>query len=182
MQKRWYPDISFKFFVSQYQKITLGNISVYQKFSGIQNFLHKKGISLNSVENFLFHCADKNRRRTLLCFERILVSKFFKQTRGEDSQFRQNFFFSQDRKNFAGETFFVLENFWNEKPFIQRRGLYHGFRAKIFLSDCTKMFRWRTLSCFRKTLFSKFLMHRRRGASRFHRTVLCLTGPKRKAF
>ena len=45
--------------------------------------MHKKGISLNSVEKSLSHSADKIRRRTLLCFEGILVSKSFKQRRGK---------------------------------------------------------------------------------------------------
>ena len=45
--------------------------------------MHKKGISLNSVEKSLSHSADKIRRRTVLCFEKILVSKSFKQRRGK---------------------------------------------------------------------------------------------------
>ena len=34
------------------------------------------GVSRFSVENFLSHSSDKIRRRTLLCFERFLVSNF----------------------------------------------------------------------------------------------------------
>ena len=48
--------------------------------------------------------------------------------------------FSQDRKNFAGETFFVLENFWNEKSFLQRRGYITIFRRKSFCLTVPKCF------------------------------------------
>ena len=131
--------------------------------------MHKKGISLNSVEKFLSHNADKIRRRTLLCFERILVLKFFKQRRGEASRFCQKIFISQDRKNFAREPFCVLEKFWREKYFMDKRGGgVSRFSVEKFLSDCTEIFHWRTLWCFRKILLSKIFMHRR-GESRFCR-------------
>ena len=74
--------------------------------------MHKKGISPNSVEVPLSHSADKNRRGTLLCFEENLISKNFKQRRGEAPWFLSIFLISQDRKNFAREPFCDLENFW----------------------------------------------------------------------
>ena len=100
-----------KFLSHSSKKFRWGTLWCFRKFRVSQNFMHKKGISLNSVEKFLSHSADKI-RRTLLCFERILVSKIFKQRRGEASRFCRNFFFSQDRKNFAREPFCVSENFW----------------------------------------------------------------------
>ena len=135
--------------------------------------MNKKGISLNSVEKFLSHSADKIHRKTLLCFEKILVSKIFKQRRGEASRFCQRIFFiSQDRKNFAREPFCVLENFWRQKYFMGKRGGVSRFSLEKFLSDCTKIFHWRTLWCFRKILLSKTFLHRRGGASRFCRNFL----------
>ena len=64
--------------------------------------MHKKGISLNSVGKSLSHSADKIRRRTLLCFERILVSKIFKQRRGEASRFCQFFLSNRTEKTSPG--------------------------------------------------------------------------------
>ena len=66
-----------KLFATQYRKISLRNTSVYQKVSGIEKFYaSERGVSRFSVENFLSHSADKN-RRTLRCFERFLVGKKF---------------------------------------------------------------------------------------------------------
>ena len=61
---------------------------VGKHFGVSENFVYRKILcikrgSLNCVENFLSHSADKIRRRTLLCFERILVSKIFKQRSGK---------------------------------------------------------------------------------------------------
>ena len=140
MQKRKYHDFSFKIFVSQHGKISLGKLCVCQKISGgqkfyafergvssffVKNFLshsteknsifvmkhfvfseifvhhellcNKRGISLNSIDTSLHHSANKTRSITILCFKRILVSKNFKQRRGETSRFcRKIFFISHD--------------------------------------------------------------------------------------
>ena len=127
--------------------------------------MQKKGISLNSVEKFLSHSADKIRRRTLLCFERILVSKIFKQRSGKLHGFVENFFISQDRKNFAKEPFCVSENFWWGKNFMDKREGWgvSRFSVEKFSSHCTKIFHWRALRCFRKILLTKIFMHRRGG-------------------
>ena len=100
-----------KLFVIQYRKFSLGNTRCFRKFRVSQNFMHK-GISLNSFEKSLSHSADKIRRRTLLCFEGIRVSKIFKQGRGKLHSFVEIFFISQDRKNFTREPFCVSEDFW----------------------------------------------------------------------
>ena len=164
MHNRGYHDFSFKFFVPQYQKVTLGNTSVHHKNSGIEIFMHKKGISLNSVENSLSHCADKIRRRTFLRFERILVSNFFKQRRGGGKlhDFVKIYFLTGLGKLRRG-TIRCVRKFLEWKIFFTKKGLYHDFPAKKFLSDCTKMFRWRTLWCFREILWSKIFINRRRG-------------------
>ena len=125
-----------KLFVSQYQKLSLGNTLVFRKFRVSQNFMHKKGMSLNSVEISLSHSADKVRRRTLLCFEGILVSKIFKQRRGEASRFCRNFFHLTGPKKFRQgiilcfRKFLVGENIlW-----IREGGGYHVFPSKVFVS------------------------------------------------
>ena len=123
--------------------------------------MHKKEISLNSVEKFLSHSADKIRRRTLLCFERILVSKIFKQRRGEASRFCQNFFYFTGPKKLRQETILCSRKLLVGKNILWVRGGILRFSVEKFLSDCTKIFHWRTLWCFRKILLSKYFMHRR---------------------
>ena len=135
--------------------------------------MHKKGISLNSVEKSLSHSADKIRRRTLLCFKRILVSKIFKQRRGEASRFCRKFFYLTGPKKLRQGTILCFRKFLVEKNILWIRGGggYHDFPSK-FLSHCTEIFHWRTLWCFRKTLLPKIFMHRRGGASWFCRNFL----------
>ena len=50
--------------------------------------MRKKGISLNSVEKFLSHCADKIRRITLLkVFRKNCGIEIFQAKEGEASRF-----------------------------------------------------------------------------------------------
>ena len=58
------------------------HFGVSENFCVSQEFMHRMGISLNSVEKVLSHSADKDRSRTLLFLERFLISKSFKQRRG----------------------------------------------------------------------------------------------------
>ena len=73
--------------------------------------MHKTGISLNSVEKSLSYTADKIRRRTILCFERILVSRSFKQRRGEASRFCRNFFYLTGPKKLRRGTILCFRKF-----------------------------------------------------------------------
>ena len=134
--------------------------------------MHNKGISLNSVEKSLSHSADKIRRRTLLCFERILVSKIFKQRREEASRFCRKFFYLTGPKKLRQGTILCFRKFLVGKSISWiRGGGYHDFPSK-FLSHCTEIIHWRTLWCFRKLLSSKIFMHKRGGASLFCRNFL----------
>ena len=94
-----------------------GTLQCFRKFRVSQNFMHKKGISLKSVEQFLSHSADKIRRRTLLCFERILVSKFYKQRRGEASRICQKNFHLRGPKKLRQGTLLCFRKFLEEKIF-----------------------------------------------------------------
>ena len=100
--------------------------------------MHKKGISLNSVENFLSHRVDKIRRRTYLCFARTLVSS---KGGGKLHGFVKKFFISEDRKNFAWEPLCVSEKFGLGKNFMDKGG--GGItisRRKVFVSYIPKYF------------------------------------------
>ena len=102
-KERKYQDFRRKFFVSQYRNISQRNPSMlcFGKFLAAKKFMAKrKGeVSRVSIEIFLSHSAGKNRKGTLLGFERILVSKSFKQRRGEASRFCLNFFSHRTEKN-----------------------------------------------------------------------------------
>ena len=134
-----------------------------RKFRVAKNFMHKKGISLKCVEKSLSHSADKIRRRTLLCFERILVSKIFKQRRGEALRFSRKFFHLTGPKKRRQGTILCFRKFLVGKNILWiRGGGYHDCPSK-FLSHCTEIFHWGTLWCFRKFLSSKIFMHSRGG-------------------
>ena len=99
--------------------IRRGTLRCIRKTRASQIFMHKKRISLNSVEKSLPHSGDKSRQRTVLCFEKILVSKSFKQRRGEASPFCRKFFSLTGPKKFHQGTILccVSENFWFGKLF-----------------------------------------------------------------
>ena len=119
------------------------------------------------------------RRRTLLCFKRILVSKIFKQRRGKASRFCRKFFYLTGPKKLRQRTILCFRTFLVGKNFLWiRGGDVSRFSVEKFLSHCTKIFHWRTLWCFRKFSYRKFSCIGE-GASRFCRNF-CLTGPKRK--
>ena len=103
----------------------------FRKFRVSQNFMHKKGMSLNSVEMSLSHSADKVRKRTLLCFEGILVSKIFKQRRGEASRFCRNFFHLTGPKKFRQGVILCFRKFLMGKINLWIRGGITFFRRKF---------------------------------------------------
>ena len=83
--------------------------------------MHERGISRYSVRICLSHITEKSRRRTLLCFKRILVSNNFVDKRGRGIRnFHRNFLVSHYRnasernpsviqKNTSMENFHVEE-------------------------------------------------------------------------
>ena len=111
---------SFKIFCLSAKKIRWGTLRCFRKFRVSKNFMHKKGISLFSVEIFLSHSAKKIRRGILLYFEKILVSKMFMH-----HDFPSKMFSLTVPTNFAGEPFCVSENFWYRK-LLWIRGVEDG--------------------------------------------------------
>ena len=118
--------------------------------------MQKKGISLNSVEKSLSHSADKICRRTLMCFERILVSKIFKQRRGEASRFCRKFFNLTGPRKLRQGTILCFRKFLVGQNILWIRGEgVSRFSVENFLSHCTEIFHLRPLWCFRKILLLK---------------------------
>ena len=135
--------------------------------------MHKKGISLNSVEKSLSHSADKIRRRTLLCFERILVSKSFKQRRGKLHGFVEIFFYLTGPKKLRQGTIVCFRKFPVGKNILWiRQGGITIFRRsfcptvpKYFIGEhfgVSEKFFYRKFSCIGGgrgiTVLSKFLV------------------------
>ena len=141
--------------------------------------MHKKGISLKSVEKFLSPSAEKIRRRTLLGFERILVSKSFKQRKGEASRFCRKFFYLTVPKKLRQGTILCSRKFLVGKNILWIRRGGGGitiFRRKVLLSQCRKT-SWASLECFKKFGVSKNFMHNRRYHN-FPSKFFCLTVSK----
>ena len=140
--------------------------------------MHKKGISLNSVEKSLSHSADKI-RRTLLCFERTLVSKSFKQRRGKLHGFVEFFLSHRTEKTSPGNHSVFQKISGREKYFMDKRGGGdHDFPSKFFVS------RYRNISVENTLVFEKFFYRKFSCIGGGHHAFVeffCLTGPKRKA-
>ena len=149
-----------------------GTLRCFRKFRVSQEFMHSKGISLNSVEKFLSHSSDKFPGSALLCFERILESKIFKQKRGKLQGFLESFFYLTGPKKFRQGTILRFTNFLVVEKCLWMRGGVITIFLQNFLSHCAKKFHWRTIFCFKKFFNSKLLMHISSGASRFCRNFL----------
>ena len=148
--------------------------------------MHKKKISLNSVEKSLSHSADKNRRRTLLYFDRILVSKTFKQRRGEASRFCRKFFYLTGPKKLRQGAILCFRKFLvGRNIFWIREGGYHDFPSKNFCVTVPKYFIgehfgvsekffYRKFSCIGGgiTVLSKFFVSQDRNKKLCKRTLL----------
>ena len=159
------------------EKFSWGTFRCIRKFRVWKNFMHQRGgrVSRFSVENFLSHKADKNRRRTLLCFERILVSKIFKQRRGEASRFCRKFFYLTGPKKLRQGTILCFRKFLVGKKFTDKKrvggGRYHDFPSKSFCLTVPKYFIGDHFGVSEKLFLSKIFKHRR-VASRFCRNFL----------
>ena len=171
------------------KKFRWGTLRCIKKFRVAKIFMHKKGISLNSVEKSLSHSADKIRRTTLLCFEKILVSNIFKQRRGEASRFCRKFFLSHRTKKISPgnrSVFQIISG--REKYFMEKwgGGIITIFRrnfcltvSKNFIGEhfgVSEKFFCRNVSCIGGGAF----MHRRGGGHHGFVETFCLTRPKRK--
>ena len=116
--------------------------------------MHKKGISLKSVEKSLSHSANKIRRRTFLCFERILVSKSFKGG-GKLYGFVENFFYLTGPKKLRQGTIVFQKISGREKYFTDKRGVSR-FSVEVFVSLYRKISLENTLVIQKNSFIQKF--------------------------
>ena len=171
------------------KKFRRGTLRCIRKFRASQIFMHKKRISLNSVEKSLSPSGDKIRQRTVLCFEKFLVSKSFKQRRGEASPFCRKFFYLTGPKKLRQGTILccVSENFWFGNFFMDKRG--GGIRIfrqsfcltvlKNFIGEnfgVSENFSYRKFSCIgggaASQFYSKFFVSQDRNEKFCKRTIL----------
>ena len=72
-----------------------------EKFRVTKTFMPKRGTSRFSIEMLLSHNAEEFRRRTILYFRKILVSKQIGRRGGQESRLNgQNCFVSECPENF----------------------------------------------------------------------------------
>ena len=144
------------------KRIRCGTVRCFRKFRVSQNFMHKKGISLNSVENFLSHSAENLRKETRLCFRKFRVSKNFMPKRGI-SRFSIENFLSHSAEKFRRGTLQCVTNF-GYRQILCFRELCHDFVSNFFVSQCRKISYGNPSDlCFRKFPGAKKFMDKRGG-------------------
>ena len=172
---------SVKNFVShRAKKIRWGAFRCFRKFRVSQKFMHKKGISLNSVEKNCLTVPIKSYRNPSV-FRKVSGIDKFLAKEGEASGFCQNFFYlTGPKKAFQGTILCHRKLLVGKNLLRVRGGGESRFSEEKFLSDCTKIFQRRTVWCFRKILSSKNISHRRGGHHGFVE-IFRSRGPKRKS-
>ena len=162
MQKRGYHDISFKFYVHSTKKLRWGTLRCITKFSGIEIFMQKRGYHWTPLKILCLTVPIKFVEEPFCVSKGFWYRNFSSQRGGKLHNFVKNFFLTGPKKLRWGNIL-SFRKLLEWKIFFTKKGVISRFSGKKFLSDCTKMFRWRTLLCFRKNFFSKSFMHRRRG-------------------
>ena len=160
--------LRWKHFVTQYQKISPENTSVYQKFSESEKlYASERGVSHFFVENILSHSTKKFRRGALRCIRNFRRAKNFMHQRGGYHISSLKTFCHTVPKNFVGEHFGVSEIFGERKTLCIREGVTSFFIENI-LSHSTKKFHRGTLRCIRNFRRAKNFMHQRGGIKFLH--------------
>ena len=110
-------------FLAQCGKTSWRNPLVFQKISGIKNFMDKRVISRFSVQIFLSHSTKKPYKGTLLCLRKTLVSKTFMHKRGKGNTIIR-FFLCHSTETFRKGTLLrcVSENFRSRESYWMRGG------------------------------------------------------------
>ena len=117
--------------------------------------MHKKGISLNTVEKSLSHIADKIRRRTFLLRKNSGIEKF-QAKEGEGSRFCRIFFYLTGPKKLRQGTILCLGNFLVGKNILWIRGGYITIFRRSFCLTVPKSFIGEHFGVSEKFCYRKF--------------------------
>ena len=157
-----------------------GTVRCFRKFRVSQEFLHSKAISLNSVEKFLSHSADKIPRRTICLSNEFCYQKFSSNGGGELHCFVEKFFFSHRTEKFHQGTVLCSTKFWEQKSFCGwEGGVNRIFRRKVFVSLCQKISLEKNFA-FQKIFYIENFHANERGGHHGSVEIFCLTGSKQK--
>ena len=161
----------------------MGNISVYQKISGIEKFYASEGggVSRFFVENLLSHSTEKFHWGTLRCFRKFHVSQNFMHKKGISLNSVEKSL-SHSAEKIRRGTLLCFERILVSKIFKQRRGEASRFCRNFFISQDRKKLRQGTILCFRKFLVGKNISWIREGGGGLYHDFpsksFCLTVPK----
>ena len=129
-----------QFFASQYRKISLGNISVYQKTSGSEKFYASErgeGVSRFSVESFFCLTVPKiSVGGILYCCNNFRYRKSLDKRGGGVSRFSVENFLSHCTEMFHWRTLWCFRKIPLSEIFMHRRGASRFCRN--FLSHMTQ--------------------------------------------
>ena len=155
------------------EKFRWGTLRCFRKFRVSQIFMHKKGISLNSVEKISSHSADKLRSRALVFRKNSGIEIFQANDVGSFTVLLKTFFLT-GRKKLRRGTMLCFRKILVGKKFLCIRG--GGgitiFRRKVFVSL------YQNISLDNTLVFQKIFCNRNfscigeGGASRFCRKFL----------
>ena len=156
-----------KLFVTQCRKILLGNTSVYQKISSIENFYASErggGITF-SIQNFLSHSTQKFRWGTLRCFREFRVSQNFIHEKRISLNSVENFL-SHSAEKFREGILLFLRKFLVSKSFMDEKGVSR-FSVEYFWSHSSEKFRGHPFNVSENLGYRKNLCIIGGGGSRF---------------
>ena len=137
--------LSRKLFVTQYQKMSLGNTSVYQKILDIETFY----ASEREIGGGEYHVSpSKTFCLTVpikfvgehFCVSKDFWYRIFEAKEGEASQFCRNFFYLTGPKKLLQGTNLFQKNSGGEKILKIGGGGHHGFPSKFFCLTVPKKF------------------------------------------
>ena len=160
------------------EKLRGGTLQSLRKIRVWNNFLHMKGISLFSVENFFVSQCEIFRGGTIQCFRKIRISKKFLLFlhKEQKSIFSVETLLSHSVKKIRRENLLCFRKTAGMQVFMQRRG--HLVLLSIFCFTGSKSF-VRVPFCIPESLWcGQKVMDKRWGLSRFYFQLFCLVVPE----
>ena len=167
-KKFWTLGVSFfsKNFCFIRPKKLVGNPSMFQKVSGMGNFMDKSGGPLFTIGNFLSHSAENYRAGTI-CFRKFPVQKvkYGSEEGGGITFCRRKFLVSHRQKTSSGNHSMFQEDSAMRKIMDKKRGTPF-FPSEI---NCLRVPKkcGGTLRCFRESRLPKKFMNKKREGRSF---------------